>query len=180
MYMSKEKLINVENKQVVQEQINKKKENNNKGKVITVLDDIAIVKGLKGVGMSEMVLFLGTEKEIKGIVQAITKDNNAYIIILGNSREIYVGLNVIPLNTMPVIKGGVSSLGRIVNALGEPIDKGSKLENVSDLPIEKEAPSIIARQSVNEPLETGIKFIDAMVPIGAGQRELIIGDQKNR
>jgi len=145
------------------------------GIVKEVKDGIVIVEeGLNNVGMSEMVEFIG--KNVKGIVYFLGKEKA--ITILGGMREIEVGDFVKKMNILPFINVSKSLLGRVVNPLGEAVDGLGAIKEEMNVNIEKKAPGIIERESVKTSLETGIKFIDSMIPIGRGQRELIIGDPK--
>jgi len=129
--------------------------------------------------MSELVSFnLLNGSVIYGIVNYLDNEGVAGITVLGDSTNITAQTIVSRTFTQPKIKGGYNVLGRLLNPLGLPIDGKGEIESKIILNIEKNAPSIIARKSVKEPLETGIKFIDSMIPIGCGQRELIIGDKK--
>ena len=147
------------------------------GTLKEVKDGVVIVKeGLKNVGMSEMVEFVGKNK--KGIVNYLGKEKS--ITVLGSIKELKVGDIVKRLKTLPSIEVNKEILGRVINPMGEILDneKGAMNNKKEKVIIEKKAPGIIERESVKESLETGIKFLDAMIPIGLGQRELIIGDPK--
>src|SRR6185436_3203065 len=113
-----------------------------------------------------------------GIVNYLDNEGVAGITILGDATGITAQTIVERAYTQPKIFGGYDVVGRIVNPIGEAIDGEGKIKSNENLNIEKNAPSIIDRKPVREPLETGIKFIDSMIPIGCGQRELIIGDKK--
>jgi len=151
-------------------------EMNDWGIVCEVRDDVVYAKGLMKGGMSEMVEFEGLG--LKGIINYLDKNKKAGITVLGSANEVKVGSRVKRLGKLPTVNAGYGMLGRVVNSIGEPIDGEGDLKDVQEVLIEKIAPGIIKRQPVNEPVETGIKFIDSMVPIGCGQRELIIGDPK--
>ncbi|MFN4298410.1 MAG: F0F1 ATP synthase subunit alpha [Thermaurantimonas sp.] len=145
------------------------------GTVIQVGDGIARAYGLTGVQAGELVEF---ENGIKGIVLNLEEDNVG-IVLLGASTKIKEGSSVKRTRRIASIKVGEGMLGRVVNTLGEPIDgKGPITGELYEMPLERKAPGVIYRQPVNEPLQTGIKAIDAMIPIGRGQRELIIGDRQ--
>ncbi|GCD77700.1 ATP synthase subunit alpha [Thermaurantimonas aggregans] len=145
------------------------------GTVIQVGDGIARAYGLTGVQAGELVEF---ENGIKGIVLNLEEDNVG-IVLLGASTKIKEGSIVKRTRRIASIKVGEGMLGRVVNTLGEPIDgKGPISGELFEMPLERKAPGVIYRQPVNEPLQTGIKAIDAMIPIGRGQRELIIGDRQ--
>lgn len=152
---------------------------NNLGYVFKVSDDIAYARGLLKVQMSEMVKFLMKDgKIIYGIVNYLDNEGIAGITVLGDSTGITAQTIVERIYMQPKVAGGYDVLGRILNPIGEPIDGMGEIKIKEFLNIERNAPSIIARKPVREPLETGIKFIDSMIPIGCGQRELIIGDKK--
>ncbi len=144
------------------------------GTVIQVGDGIALVYGLDNVMAGEVVVF---SNGIKGTVLNLD-EHHVGVVILGEFKDIKEGDSV--KRTKEVLKApcGNGLLGRIINPIGEPIDGKGELEVAEYYPIEKEAPSIIDRDFVRTPLETGIKAIDALVPIGRGQRELIVGDRQ--
>lgn len=144
------------------------------GTVLTVGDGIARVYGLEKVMSGELVAF---ESGATGVVLNLEEDNVG-VAILGSSKAIKEGETVKrtkDINSVPV---GEGLIGRVVDALGNPIDGQGPIEGGEIGVVERKAPGIIARKSVHEPLQTGIKSIDAMVPIGRGQRELIIGDRQ--
>ena len=146
------------------------------GTVLQVGDGIARVYGLDKVEAGELVEFVTTG--VKGIVLNLEEDNVG-VVMLGESSAINEGdlvKRTRMISSIPVSEG---MLGRVINTLGEPIDgKGDIQGEVFEMPLERKAPGVIYRQPVNEPLQTGIKSIDAMIPIGRGQRELIIGDRQ--
>ena len=142
------------------------------GSVIWVGDGIATIYGIEHAMYGEIVIF---ENGVRGMVQDIKRDQIG-CIILGKDTGIKEGTKVTRTKKKAGVPVGNAYLGRIVNALGAPID--GKGEIPADRPIEQEAPGIVDRQSVKQPLETGILAIDAMFPIGRGQRELIIGDRQ--
>ncbi|MFT5336462.1 MAG: F-type H+-transporting ATPase subunit alpha [Sphingobacteriales bacterium] len=145
------------------------------GTVLQVGDGIARVYGLSGVQSGELVNF---ENGSKGITLNLEEDNVG-IVILGQSKEIKEGDTVKRTKTIASLQAGEGLLGRVVNTLGEPIDgKGPITGELFEMPLERKAPGVIYRQPVTEPLQTGIKPIDAMIPVGRGQRELIIGDRQ--
>jgi F-type H+/Na+-transporting ATPase subunit alpha len=145
------------------------------GSVLQVGDGIARVFGLSNVRSNELVEF---ESGVMGIVLNLEEDNVG-VVLLGSSDMIKEGFRVKRTNRMASIRVGNGLLGRVVNTLGEPIDgKGSITGETFEMPLERKAPGVIYRQPVTEPLQTGIKAIDAMIPIGRGQRELIIGDRQ--
>jgi len=150
----------------------------NTGVVFKVSDDIAYAKGLLNVKMSEMVYFQTSSADLFGIVNYLDNEGVAGITVLGDCSTITANTLVIRTNKQATVKAGYNVLGRVINPIGEPIDGQGEVKGDNIVNIEKNAPSIIARKPVREPLETGIKFIDSMIPIGCGQRELIIGDKK--
>ena len=145
------------------------------GTVLQVGDGIARVYGLNNVGSGELVEF---ENGIRAIALNLEEDNVG-IVLMGDSGEIKEGAKVRRTGKIASIKVYESMLGRVVNTLGETIDgKGPLTGESYEMPIERKAPGVIFREPVKEPLQTGIKAIDAMIPIGRGQRELIIGDRQ--
>eukprot|EP01133_Synstelium_polycarpum_P003352 gene3352-3811_t len=145
------------------------------GTVLQVGDGIARVYGLTKVQSGELVEF---ESGLQGIVLNLEEDNVG-VVLLGPSDNIKEGDTIKRTKKIASIRVGEGMLGRVVNTLGEPIDgKGPILGETYEMPIERKAPGVIYRQPVNEPLQTGIKAIDAMIPIGRGQRELVIGDRQ--
>jgi F-type H+-transporting ATPase subunit alpha len=151
---------------------------NNIGYVFKVSDEIVYARGLIKVQMSEMVKFLMEDEVIYGIVNYLDNEGIAGITVLGEATGIKAQTIVERVYIQPKVYGGYDVLGRILNPIGEPIDGQGEIKSREYINIEKNAPSIIARKPVREPLETGVKFIDSMIPIGCGQRELIIGDKK--
>lgn len=146
------------------------------GSVLQVGDGIARVYGLTHVQAGELVEFATTG--VKGIVLNLEEDNVG-VVMLGESSSINEGDLVRRTRQIASIPVSEGMLGRVINTVGEPIDgKGPLLGEVFEMPLERKAPGVIFRQPVNEPLQTGIKAIDAMIPIGRGQRELIIGDRQ--
>jgi F-type H+-transporting ATPase subunit alpha len=145
------------------------------GTVLQVGDGIARVYGLTKVQAGELVEF---ESGLQGIVLNLEEDNVG-VVLLGASEEIKEGDTIKRTKRIASIKVGEGMLGRVVNTLGEPIDgKGPITGETYEMPLERKAPGVIYRQPVTEPLQTGIKAIDAMIPIGRGQRELVIGDRQ--
>lgn len=145
------------------------------GTVLQVGDGIARVYGLTKVQSGELVEF---ENGLQGIVLNLEEDNVG-VVLLGPSDEIKEGDTIKRTKKIASIQVGEGMLGRVVNTLGEAIDgKGPILGETYEMPLERKAPGVIYRQPVNEPLQTGIKAIDAMIPIGRGQRELVIGDRQ--
>jgi F-type H+/Na+-transporting ATPase subunit alpha len=145
------------------------------GTVLTVGDGIARIYGLSNVESNEMIEF---ENGIKGIVLNLEEDNVG-AVLLGSSEGIKEGDVVKRTGRIASINVGEGLLGRVINTIGEPVDgKGPIQGKTYEMPLERKAPGVIYRQPVTEPLQTGIKAIDAMIPIGRGQRELIIGDRQ--
>lgn len=144
------------------------------GTVLTVGDGVARIFGLKNVMAGELVEF---ESGTKGMVLNL-ETNNVGVAILGDDNKIKEGSVVKRTEQIVDIPVGDGLLGRVVNAIGEPLDGKGEIKSNERKPVEVKAPGIIARKSVHEPLQTGIKAIDSMIPIGRGQRELIIGDRK--
>lgn len=144
------------------------------GSVIWVGDGIATVYGMEHAMYGEIVLF---EKGIKGMVQDIRRDQIG-CIILGKDTEITEGSKVTRTKKKAGVPVGEAYLGRVINALGAPIDGKGEIKADEYRALEQEAPGIVERQSVKQPMETGILSIDSMFPIGRGQRELIIGDRQ--
>ncbi|WP_316842636.1 F0F1 ATP synthase subunit alpha [Pedobacter gandavensis] len=145
------------------------------GTVLQVGDGIARVYGLTKVQSGELVEF---ENGLQGIVLNLEEDNVG-VVLLGPSDTIKEGDTIKRTKKIASIKVGEGMLGRVVNTMGEPIDgKGPIIGQTYEMPIERKAPGVIYRQPVTEPLQTGIKAIDGMIPIGRGQRELVIGDRQ--
>ncbi len=145
------------------------------GTVLEVGDGIARAYGLTNAQSGELVEF---ENGQKGIVLNLEEDNVG-IVLLAPSTDIKEGSTVKRTNTIASINVGEGMVGRVVDTLGNPIDgKGDIAGETFEMPLERKAPGVIFRQPVNEPMQTGIKSIDAMIPIGRGQRELIIGDRQ--
>ena len=152
---------------------------NDMGFVFKVSDDIAYARGLLKAQMSEMVTFkLESGKVLLGIVNYLDNEGVAGITVLGDASVVTAQTVVVRSYVQPRISAGYGVLGRVLSPIGEPLDGQGNIESDIIVNIEKNAPSIIARKPVREPLETGVKFIDSMIPIGCGQRELIIGDKK--
>ncbi|MCO4303676.1 F0F1 ATP synthase subunit alpha [Riemerella anatipestifer] len=145
------------------------------GTVLQIGDGIARVYGLENVQYGELVKF---ESGIEGIVLNLEEDNVG-VALLGESKQVKEGDTVKRTNRISSIKVGEGMLGRVVDTLGNPIDgKGTIGGELYEMPLERKAPGVIYRQPVNEPLQTGIVAVDSMIPIGRGQRELIIGDRQ--
>jgi F-type H+-transporting ATPase subunit alpha len=145
------------------------------GTVLQVGDGIARVYGLNNVSSGELVEF---ENGVRAIALNLEEDNVG-VVLMGDSGEIKEGAKVRRTGKIASIEVYESMLGRVVNTLGQPIDgKGPLTGEKHEMPLERKAPGVIFREPVKEPLQTGIKAIDAMIPIGRGQRELIIGDRQ--
>lgn len=144
------------------------------GTVVSVGDGIATIYGIDHAAYGEIVTF---ENGLKGMVQDI-RQNSIGCILFGDDREIGEGTRVFRIGKSAGVPAGEGYIGRVVNALGAPIDGKGEIEAKEYRPIEYPAPSIVDRKSVTVPLETGILSIDSMFPIGRGQRELIIGDRQ--
>ncbi|WP_167616559.1 F0F1 ATP synthase subunit alpha [Maribellus sediminis] len=145
------------------------------GTVLQVGDGIARIYGLSNVEANEMIEF---DSGIKGIVLNLEEDNVG-AVLLGPTELIKEGDTVKRLRRIASIEVGESLLGRVINTIGEAIDgKGAIDGELFEMPLERKAPGVIYRQPVKQPLQTGLKAIDAMIPIGKGQRELIIGDRQ--
>jgi F-type H+-transporting ATPase subunit alpha len=145
------------------------------GTVLQVGDGIARVYGLGNVRSGELITF---ENGVKAIALNLEEDNVG-VVLMGESTGIREGGKVRRTGQIASIKVGEGLLGRVINTLGEPIDgKGAIAGQLYEMPLERKAPGVIFREPVKEPLQTGIKAIDAMIPVGRGQRELIIGDRQ--
>ncbi|MBO4371265.1 MAG: F0F1 ATP synthase subunit alpha [Paludibacteraceae bacterium] len=145
------------------------------GKVLQVSDGVARVFGLNKVQSNELVEF---ENGTMGVVLNLEEDNVG-VVLLGSTDDIKEGFTVKRTKRIASIMASEGMLGRVINVLGQPIDgKGPITGKAYEMPLERKAPGVIFRQPVNEPLQTGLKAIDAMIPIGRGQRELIIGDRQ--
>ena len=162
---------------VIKEQIKQystKLETSDVGTVIQVADGIARIYGLEKAMQGELLEFPG---EVYGMVLNLEEDNVG-AVLLGSQRNINEGDLVKTTGRVVEVPAGDAMTGRVVNALGQPIDKKGPIETKTYRPIERVASGVIARKSVDTPIQTGIKAIDTMVPIGRGQRELIIGDRQ--
>lgn len=162
---------------VIKEQIKKystKLETSDVGTVIQVADGIARIHGLENAMSGELLEFPG---EVFGMVLNLEEDNVG-AVLLGDHRNINEGDTVKTTGRVVEVPVGDGLTGRVVNSLGQPIDGKGPIDSNKTRPIERVASGVISRQSVDTPLQTGIKAIDAMVPIGRGQRELIIGDRQ--
>ncbi len=157
------------------------------GRVVAVGDGVAAIDGLSKAVMSEILVFEegkgkklneGMEQagELYGLVLNLEEDG-VRCTILGDTSRVYEGMTVKSSGKILAVPSSEELLGRVVNALGEPVDGKGPFKNVTMMPVERQAAGVIDRKSVSVPLQTGIKAIDAMIPIGRGQRELIIGDR---
>ena len=144
------------------------------GKVVGIADGITTVYGLNNVMAGEVVEF---DNGVKGLVLNL-EESNVGVVVLGSSAGIKEGMSVNRVGELLKTPVGDGMIGRVVNSLGEPIDGKGTIGAAEHRFIEEKAPGIMARKSVHEPLQTGIKSIDALVPVGRGQRELIIGDRQ--
>jgi F-type H+-transporting ATPase subunit alpha len=156
------------------EELNIKAETRNEGTVVSVSDGIARIHGLEDAMQGEMIEF---PESTYGLALNLERDSVG-TVILGDYEHITEGDTVKCTGRILEVPQGPGLLGRVVNALGEPIDGQGPIENDGFSPIEKVAPGVIWRKSVSQPVQTGLKSIDAMIPIGRGQRELIIGDRQ--
>ena len=147
---------------------------NETGKIVSYGDGIAQVYGLNNIMAGEMVEF---EDGTRGLAMNL-EESSVGVVVLGKGKELREGMSVKRLGRLLRVPVGDALLGRVVNALGEPIDGKGPIETTEVRFVEEKAPGIMARKSVHEPMATGIKAIDALVPIGRGQRELIIGDRQ--
>ena len=146
----------------------------NEGTIVSIADGIVKVYGLNKAMYGEMIEF---PNKIQGMALNLERDAVG-IVVLGDYQELVEGQKAVCTGKVLEVPVGKALLGRVVNALGEPIDNKGAIDSEERSPIEKVAPGVIERQSVDQPLQTGIKSIDAMIPIGRGQRELIIGDRQ--
>ncbi|MDR2158284.1 MAG: F0F1 ATP synthase subunit alpha, partial [Holosporaceae bacterium] len=144
------------------------------GRVLSVGDGVARIYGLDDVSMGEMVVF---DSGMKGMALNLVEDT-VDVVLFGEDRGVHEGMEVRRTRDIVKVPVGKNLLGRVVNALGEPIDGKGALRAEGFSPVDVKAPGIIERKSVHEPVQTGLKAIDALVPIGRGQRELIIGDRQ--
>lgn len=158
------------------------------GVVTTVGDGIAEIDGLRTAQMMEMVVFddgdgksleevIASKDVLYGLILNLEEDA-VKVVVLGESTRVKEGMRVMRTEKLLSVPVGEGIVGRVVNALGEPIDGNGAIETNRDMPIERVAYGVMDRSGVNEPIHTGIKAIDSMIPIGRGQRELIIGDRQ--
>ena len=151
-----------------------KVDSNDVGTVVSVGDGIALIYGLDQAMLGELLLF---PNDVYGMVMNLEAENVG-VVLLGEDKLVKEGDTVKRTKTVMEVPVGDALLGRVVNALGQPIDGKGEIKCTKTRPIERIAPGVIKRKSVDTPLETGITAIDAMTPIGRGQRELIIGDRQ--
>ena len=157
------------------EKVNAKVEFEEVGTVLEVGDGVAHVYGLDKVGANELVEF---ENGVRGVALNL-EESNVGVILLNQVEKVTENMTVRRTGEIASIPVGEGLLGRVINILGEPVDgRGPISGDLIRLPLERKAPGVIYRQPVKQPLQTGIKAIDSMVPIGRGQRELIIGDRQ--
>jgi F-type H+/Na+-transporting ATPase subunit alpha len=154
-----------------------KAELKNVGQVLKIADGIALISGLSGAMMSEILIFKTKAHEVSGVVLNL-EENQVGAIILGDYQQIKEGDEVLSTGRILEVPVGEAVVGRVLNPLGLPLDGQGEVNTDKFYPIEKIAPGVITRASVKEPVQTGIKSVDAMIPIGRGQRELIIGDRQ--
>jgi F-type H+-transporting ATPase subunit alpha len=144
------------------------------GSVLSVADGVAFVHGLSGVALGELVEFQGG---VSGMALSLEEDRVG-VVLMGETRKVHQGDTVKRTQSIASVPVGNAMVGRVVNALGEPIDGLGEIKTTETRRVELKAPGIVARKPVTEPMQTGIKAVDAMTPVGRGQRELIIGDKK--
>ncbi|NCN99679.1 F0F1 ATP synthase subunit alpha [Candidatus Falkowbacteria bacterium] len=147
------------------------------GHVLKISDGIALVSGLSEAMMSEILMFKTDGGEVAGVALNL-EESQVGVIVLGDYTLIKEGDEVAVTKRILEVPVGSALVGRVVNPLGEPLDGKGKITTDQFYPVEKIAPGVITRESVKQPLQTGVKAIDAMIPIGRGQRELIIGDRQ--
>jgi proton translocating ATP synthase F1 alpha subunit len=167
--------LNIEHelyKLILKKEFNKKSDI---GEVLSVKDGVATVYGLNNVKAGEVIEFI--DSKVKGLALNLNVDT-IQTVIFGNDRLIKEGDRVKATKKLLQFPVGVNLLGRIVDPLGNPLDGKGPLKAKKFISIEVKAPGIITRKSVHEPMQTGVKCVDSLVPIGRGQRELIIGDRQ--
>ena len=146
----------------------------NEGTVVSVFDGIVRIHGLADVMYGEMIEFEGGKY---GLALNLERDSVG-AVVLGDYKSIAEGQTAKCTGRILEVPTGEALLGRVVDALGNPIDGKGPIESNTTAPVERVAPGVISRQGVDQPLETGYKSVDSMVPVGRGQRELIIGDRQ--
>ena len=149
-------------------------EMNESGTVLSIGDGIATVYGLRNAMMSELLLF---PHDVYGMVMNL-EDEQVGVVLMGDNNDIKEGDLVKRTGHIVEVPVGDALMGRVVNALGQPIDGQGNIDTTKTRPVERVAPGVMTRKSVSVPLQTGLKIIDSMIPIGRGQRELIIGDRQ--
>jgi len=147
------------------------------GRIISIADGIAIVSGMGGVMSGEVVIFNENGSKVQGLVLTLAQDHIC-VVILGKSMSLTTHASVFRTGTVISFPVGFNLVGCVIDSLGSRIDGGTPLVNTRFRKLEMKAPGIGARSPVNEPLLTGILGIDSLIPIGRGQRELIIGDRQ--
>jgi len=149
------------------------------GRVVEVGDGVAKIIGLDNAMMSEMIKFESSDKkaEVYGVVMNL-EEGNVGTVVIGNIEKVKEGDTAVSMGKVLSVPATEKMIGRVINPIGEAIDDGEVIESEETYPIEKIAPGVITREGVNEPVQTGIKALDAMIPVGRGQRELIIGDRQ--
>ncbi|MBD5289175.1 MAG: F0F1 ATP synthase subunit alpha [Bacteroides sp.] len=157
------------------ENVNSKVKFEEVGTVLSVGDGVAHVYGLENVKANELLEF---ENGVKGVALNL-EESNVGVVLLNNVNKVTENMSVRCTGEIASIRVGDGLFGRVINILGEPIDGNGPIEGeLLPMPLERKAPGVIFRQPVNQPLQTGLKAVDAMIPIGRGQRELIIGDRQ--
>lgn len=155
------------------------KKQESRGTVISVIDGVALISGLKRVKSGETLEFMGANNEISVRGMALNLNlNSVGAVLFGDERKVRPGDLVIGRGNIISVPAGKELLGRVVDALGDLIDGAAALDNLDQKRVDIKAPGIIYRAPVNEPMITGVKAVDALIPIGRGQRELIIGDRQ--
>ena len=177
MEINKDQVLETLRKRIFQSDLSV--ESQKVGRVVEVGDGVAKIVGLDDVMMSEMVQFEtgDGDKNLFGSVLNL-EDGQVGAIIIGETSKIKEGDQVLATGKILSVPVGEAMIGRVINPLGEPVDGKGPIKTEKFYPVEKIAPGVITRQGVHQPLRTGIKAIDAMIPIGRGQRELIIGDRQ--
>ena len=170
--LSSSEISNIIKQRIAATDLNPKAQN--EGVIVSVADGIVKVYGLDHVMYGEMIAFPG---KIQGMALNLERDAVG-VVILGDYQHLSEGQKARCTGKVLEVPVGKALLGRVVNALGHPVDNKGSIQAQETAPVEKVAPGVIERQSVDQPLQTGIKSIDAMIPIGRGQRELIIGDRQ--
>jgi len=170
-----QKKFNIEHelyKLLLKKELSKK---NDIGEVLSIKDGVATIYGLTEVKAGEVIEFI--DSKVKGLALNLNVDT-IQTVIFGNDRLIKEGDRVRATKNLLQFPVGISLLGRIVDPLGNPLDGKGPIKAKRFVSIEVKAPGIITRKSVHEPMQTGVKCVDSLVPIGRGQRELIIGDRQ--